>query len=166
MTPWSRLLAPAAVAVAVALSGCTGTAEPPVTPSSGPTHGRLPDAGLFAVDSRILGPMVIDGQGYVLYRYERDSSAPPRSTCVNECAARFTPVLVHGELRVVGIDRQLVGNVAREDGSVQLTLGGWPLYGYSGDRMPGDTNGQDHAAGWWVIAPNGGRAARPGGQGG
>ncbi|MBG6134963.1 hypothetical protein [Longispora fulva] len=161
MTPWRRLLGP--VALAVALAGCTAGPESPVTASPGPSPGRLADPGLFAVDSRVLGPIVIDGQGYVLYRFDGDSSAPPRSNCVDECTARWLPVLVHGELRVVGIDRQLVGNLARADGTVQLTLGGWPLYGFAGDRMPGDTNGQDHAQGWWVIAPNGGKAARAGG---
>ena len=46
----------------------------------------------------------------------------------------------------------------RSDGSTQVTYDGHPLYTYSGDPAPGDTNGQGvntFGALWWVVAPDG-----------
>ena len=36
-----------------------------------------------------------------------------------------------------------------------MTLNGWPLYYYSGDKTPGDTNGQGVGGVWWVLTPAG-----------
>lgn len=146
-----------AVAVAAVLaSGCAG----PVDPMTRPSARELTPAdspGLFVVESRPLGPIVVDGQGFVLYRFDEDSADPPRSRCVSECTKEWLPVPAVRNLRVVGIDRQLVGQVIRPDGSAQLTLAGWPVYGYRGDRMPGDTNGHQRDNRWYVIAPDGHR---------
>lgn len=157
-------LAVAAIVISVVVTGCSHAPEPAVRPTTAPT-GRTPSpahtAGLFVVESRTLGPIVIDGQGYVLYRFDADSPNPSQSNCVNACAAAWLPVPAVADPRVVGIDRQLVGQTIRPDGSAQLTLAGWPLYTYTNDRMPGDATGHRHDNQWFVIAPNGARAAAP-----
>jgi predicted lipoprotein with Yx(FWY)xxD motif len=142
-------------------TGCSAVAT-----YSAPSASQHPSpvrvSGLFAIDSRTLGAIVVDGRGYVLYRYDRDSLDPSRSTCLGACAQRWPPVPAATDLRVVGIDRALVGTLTRPDGTAQLTLAGWPLYEYSGDRMPGDVNGQGVDGGWSVITPDGARGgARP-----
>jgi predicted lipoprotein with Yx(FWY)xxD motif len=150
-----------ALAAALVLTGCTGsdvaspTPGPKLTPEA---SAPVRVAGLFVADSHTLGPIVIDGQGNALYRFDGDSPRPPRSTCVGECTVRWLPVPAAADLRVVGIDRQLVGTVNRPDGTAQLTLAGWPLYGYVADRMPGDTTGEGRDGKWYVIAPNGAKA--------
>ena len=150
------------------LPACVGPTRPVVQPATESatqlgSRQRTPAhaAGLFVAESRTLGPIVIDGQGFVLYRYDADGANPPRSACVDACVADWLPVPATDDLRVVGIDRQLVARVKRNDGSEQLTLAGWPLYGYAGDRTPGETNGQRRGGQWFVIAPNGGRAGQP-----
>ena len=45
--------------------------------------------------------------------------------------------------------------VARPDGTMQLKLGAWPLYRFSGDAAAGDTNGQGTASVWYVVGPDG-----------
>ncbi|MDG4763549.1 hypothetical protein O7632_05410 [Solwaraspora sp. WMMD406] len=114
-----------------------------------------PGTALYAVSSRNLDQIVIDAQGYVLYRSERDSADPSRSVCDPVCARSWLPVPCQGEIRVEGIDRQLVACFDRLDGSRQLSLAGWPLYGYAGDRMPGDINGHGLADEWYAISPSG-----------
>ncbi|WP_158074114.1 COG4315 family predicted lipoprotein [Micromonospora sp. CB01531] len=118
--------------------------------------------GLFVVNSqRLGGPIVIDVRGYALYRSDADRASPSRSACVGECTATWLPVMA-GELsrlRVVGMDRGRLGRLVRSDGTEQLTLSGWPLYGYSGDAFPGDANGHG-LNGWYVISPSGERAGR------
>jgi predicted lipoprotein with Yx(FWY)xxD motif len=141
------------LALVAACGGPPQVAAQPQGRQLTPAHA----AGLFVVESRVLGSIVVDGQGYVLYRFDGDSADPPKSTCVDSCTNDWLPVPAVDGLTVVGIDRQLVGRLTRTDGSAQLTLAGWPLYGYAGDRMPGDANGQLPDNRWSVIAPNGAR---------
>jgi predicted lipoprotein with Yx(FWY)xxD motif len=154
-----RLAVAAALTSGLTLTAaCAGPGEPVTEPS---TRQLTPAtaAGLFVVEARTLGPIVVDGQGFVLYRFDGDSANPPTSTCAGSCATEWLPVPAADDLRIVGIDRQLVGRLTRTDGTAQLTLAGWPLYGYAGDRRPGDTNGHDSDPRWYVIGPNGARVA-------
>ena len=36
-----------------------------------------------------------------------------------------------------------------------MTVDGWPLYFFSGDSAPGDTNGQGVGDVWYVVGPDG-----------
>jgi predicted lipoprotein with Yx(FWY)xxD motif len=131
----------------------TSPGAPPPTPSR-------PVPALFAVTSATLGPIVIDVQGYLLYRFDGDSSSPPQSTCAGSCSKRWPPTPCADEVQVEGFDRQLVGCVHNPDGSRQLTLAGWPTYGFTGDRMPGDTNGHGADGQWFAVTPSGGKAGQ------
>ena len=154
------LLAVLAVAGAAGCTGGPGPANPVSVPPSG--TGPVRPAGLFVVTSRTLGLIVIDTEGYVLYRYDGDDNQPSRAACVDSCVAGWLPVRAAVNLRIDGIDRQLIGMVDRPDGTAQVTLAGWPLYGYAGDRMPGDTFGHGRDGRWFAVAPDGSRAGRSG----
>jgi hypothetical protein len=46
----------------------------------------------------------------------------------------------------------------RSDGSPQVTYAGHPLYLFSGDQNPGDTNGEGlvaYGASWYALSPAG-----------
>ncbi|WP_235039295.1 COG4315 family predicted lipoprotein [Kibdelosporangium aridum] len=65
-----------------------------------------------------------------------------------------------GRARHQGLHRQDqkqdVGTVRRDDGSLQLTVGGWPVYRFNKDKKPGDTFGQGvggKCAGMLDLAP-------------
>jgi predicted lipoprotein with Yx(FWY)xxD motif len=135
-------------------AGTTITAPTPLATPDLPAHVN----GLFAVDSVTLGPIVIDGQGFLAYRSDSDTPHPSTSTCLANCTRTWLPLRFAPDLRVTGIDRQLIGNFTRPDGIVQLTLAGWPLYGYAGDRMPGDSIGQGADGTWFAITPDGKKA--------
>ena len=81
---------------------------------------------LVAVHGPPQGEKVTDGEGNILYRYEHDQ--PGVSTCFGSCEAVWPPVLTTGEPQVTGIDPTLVGTLRRPDGTLQVTLRGWPLY--------------------------------------
>ena len=55
----------------------------------------------------------------------------------------------------------LLGTIKRDDGRLQITYAGHPLYtyagglGFGGDRQPGDARGQGFGAIWWVVSPSG-----------
>ena len=51
----------------------------------------------------------------------------------------------------VCIFNTLLGTLTRDDGTVQVTYKGWPLYHLSGDTTPGDTNGQGMEGVWFLA---------------
>lgn len=42
----------------------------------------------------------------------------------------------------------------RPDGLKQQAIDGWPLYAFSGDAKPGDTNGQGVGGTWYAVSPD------------
>ena len=63
-------------------------------------------------------------------------------------------------LTVEGVEQEAVGTINRADGTIQLTLNGWPVYRYSGDPQPGATAGQGIGGGEWAaVTPQGEKAA-------
>ncbi|MCZ4123179.1 hypothetical protein [Streptomyces sp. H39-S7] len=149
-----------AAAALLALSACGssndygGTASPPPASSSSAAGG----AGLATGRDAKLGAIVTDAQGFTLYRFDKDRTAPPVSNCAGQCATIWPPVAAVRDSAVKGVDQNLVGTVTRADGSKQATLGGRPLYRYGGDAKAGETNGQGVGGTWFVVAPDGTKA--------
>ncbi|MBP2475837.1 putative lipoprotein with Yx(FWY)xxD motif [Crossiella equi] len=113
-----------------------------------------------------LDPVVVDGGGFTLYRFDDDTAKPSRSTCVDACAKTWPPVLINQTSRIFldGIPRSAVGAVQRPDGDWQLTLKGWPLYRFNKDLKPGEAKGQGVQGTWFAITPDGKKAGQPAGQ--
>jgi predicted lipoprotein with Yx(FWY)xxD motif len=108
------------------------------------------------------GIMVADGQGFLLYAYNRDRSKPAASACFSQCAVDWPPVLAAGgTLRLSGISPAQIGILRRADGIRQLTLDGRPLYRYRGDAVPGVGAGNGINATWYLISPGGIPAITP-----
>ncbi|MEU9748221.1 SCO0930 family lipoprotein [Streptomyces sp. 4R-3d] len=117
-------------------------------------------AGQLAVwDSKKLGKVITDSEGFTLYRFDNDTAEPPKSTCSGECEKAW-PIVAAGDVKAAaGTDASKIGEVTRDDGTKQLTLGGWPMYRYAKDTNPGDANGQGVGGTWFASAPDGKKAA-------
>jgi predicted lipoprotein with Yx(FWY)xxD motif len=166
------ILAGAMAAAGCLLAACGGTSpssasnttSPASTPAASSTAsaaastGSGLDAALRTTTNAALGPIVIDGSGRTLYRFDKDSASPPTSNCTGACAALWPPVLVGTQINLTGINRDLLGTIKRADGTVQLTLHGWPLYRYAGDSAPGQTNGEGIGGTWFAVKPTGAKA--------
>lgn len=125
--------------------------------------------GLSASQAGNLNPVVVNGAGFTLYRFDKDSADPSKSNCNGDCAVTWPPVIVapHGKIFINGIEKQDIGVIKRDDGNLQVTIGGWPVYRFSKDLKPGDTNGQGVQGTWFGVTPDGQKAAgAPGGQAG
>lgn len=159
---------------ALVLAGCGlvggGTVGGPTepngvrAPATSPGFLTPPRGTILSANSTAaLGTVVIDGLGRTLYRNDNDSASPSTATCVDSCASTWPPVLDEpgAPLVVEGIDRAVVGTVARPDGSVQLTIGGWPVYRYAADPAAGATTGQGVGGTWFAVRPDGSKAAAP-----
>jgi hypothetical protein len=61
---------------------------------------------------------------------------------------KWPPVTIEegGNVYLAGVNPKEVGAIHRADGQVQITVGGRPVYRFSGDSEPGDLNGRASAA--------------------
>jgi len=107
-----------------------------------------------------LDPVVVNGAGLTLYRFDNDTAKPSKSTCNGDCARTWPPVTVAkgGRIFVSGVKKSAVGVVKRDDGRLQVTIGGWPVYRFAKDTRPGDTKGQGVGGTWFGVTPDGQKA--------
>ncbi|MFW6010200.1 MAG: hypothetical protein ACOC9I_02650 [Actinomycetota bacterium] len=99
------------------------------------------------------GEILVDDEGMTLYLFDPDEQGP--STCVDDCAANWPPLVVEEEPAAGdGVDPDLLGTAERDDGSQQVTYDGWPLYHWAGDQEPGEATGQGVEDVWWVVQPD------------
>lgn len=157
--PRSKIpLVAAGIAVIAAATGCNyvpGTDRAVnYVPAPDPQNVTGNAPGLMAARAFDLGEMVFDSDGYTLYRADADSANPPRSACDQACVQTWKPVPGTAAKTLDGIDPKLAGTFTRADGTDQATLGGWPLYRYTMDEMPGETAGMS-VPGWAPITPQG-----------
>lgn len=99
-----------------------------------------------------LGAILTDAAGRTVYVFARD--VPGLSNCVDQCATSWPPLTTQSDPTAAdGLDG-VVATTVRPDGSNQVTYNGMPLYYWSGDAAPGDTNGQGVAGVWSVVNPS------------
>ncbi|WP_420708505.1 hypothetical protein [Streptomyces sp. ERV7] len=135
-------------------------------PARRPPRPRTrPPPTLSATQVDKVGTVVTDSKGYVLYRFDKDTAKPSHSNCLAACAAIWPPAPATDALTVKGVDKALVGTVARPDGTTQLTLAGWPLYRYAKDDEPREAYGQGAGGTWFAITPTGAKATADTGGG-
>ncbi|QUQ68627.1 Secreted repeat-containing protein [Kutzneria sp. CA-103260] len=139
------------------------TSSTPAPPVASIPLGSLsaPQTVQLTAKSSPLGTIVTDKDGRTLYRFDKDSPKPPTTTCTGGCQTTWPPVIIQqgGKVYADGVDKSVVGTVKRPDGSTQLTIGGWPLYRFSGDHAAGATLGQGVNGTWFAIAPDGKKAS-------
>jgi predicted lipoprotein with Yx(FWY)xxD motif len=140
----------ALVAVA-SLSACGEMADG----AQGPQHGEPGHKMLAVATIDGVGAVVTDADGKTLYRFDKDLSQPPTSNCDGACTTSWQPMLAGVATPMLkGVQDTQVGTATRKDGSKQITLNGWPLYTFSGDK-PGQLNGQGANGTWFAVAPDG-----------
>jgi predicted lipoprotein with Yx(FWY)xxD motif len=168
--PQSAPTSQATASLASSVQFVTGTAEANHAPANtgdfftGPSSApaAMKWVQLTAGSAGNLNPVVVNGAGFVLYRFDKDTPHPSKSNCDGACAVKWPPVLVSQGSRIFvdGVASKDVGIVTRTDGTRQVTLHGWPLYKFSGDKKPGDTNGQGIGGTWFGITPDGTKAGQ------
>jgi predicted lipoprotein with Yx(FWY)xxD motif len=128
--------------------------EAPSSPSETPEATEEPsgEANVLAASSD-LGDILTDADGMTIYFFASDTEGV--SNCEDDCLANWPPVEVDGEPEGgEGVDADL-GTIERSDGTVQLTVNGFPAYYFAGDAAAGDTNGQGVGDVWWVFGADG-----------
>jgi predicted lipoprotein with Yx(FWY)xxD motif len=153
----------AAAALALTATSCgsqsAGSAPAPVPSATGDP---------ISAQKTSLGTILVDGKGRTVYQFANDTKNT--STCTGVCIASWPYVPAPDPLptSAPGITGE-IGTTTRDDGHRQLTVAGHPLYTFSGDSDPGQTNGQGinlNGGLWTVVSPAGKPLAHPSPVGG
>jgi predicted lipoprotein with Yx(FWY)xxD motif len=149
-----------------------GAASPEATSTSDPVAQADPDATappgsdaalpadqattkLVGTEVKRMGKVIENDEGFVLYRFDGDKNNPSKTACEGDCAKIWPPVVASETPALEGINAEIVGTVDRADGTKQVTIDGWPVYTYIGDKEPGQWKGQNVSGKWFVIEPTG-----------
>jgi predicted lipoprotein with Yx(FWY)xxD motif len=148
------------VLAALLVAGCAGSDDPAAGDAAadgGTAATTTADAPLLATADTDLGEIVVDADGRTVYVFDSDTAGAGESSCAGPCLEQWPPVVADDpEPAVEGVTGE-VGAIERDDGTLQVTLAGLPLYLFAGDATAGDTTGQAVNDVWWVVAPDGGK---------
>jgi len=102
-----------------------------------------------------LGKVVVNADGRTVYVFDKDTAGSGTSACTGPCLAKWPPVVaMSAKPTASGVMGEL-GTIKRDDGSMQVTLAGLPLYLFAGDSHAGDVTGQAVGGTWWAVSPSG-----------
>ncbi|MSW95043.1 MAG: hypothetical protein F2923_07735 [Actinobacteria bacterium] len=119
----------------------------PIQAASQPVHTGVTSAG----------KVLVNAKGKTLYAFSADTSGA--SHCSGSCAVYWPPATTTGSLIAHSADvKAKLGTIKRADNTKQITVNGYPVYTFAGDKSPGDSNGQglSQSGGiWWVVSAKG-----------
>lgn len=137
-------------------SGSTGAGSPAESATPPASGGSGSGETEVQSEDSALGTILTDADGSTLYVFMNDTGSS--STCTGSCASTWPAFVANGEVKAGGgggVDASLLGTTKRDDGTMQVTYNGHPLYHFSGDQAAGDTNGQGIGGIWFVVSPAG-----------
>lgn len=137
-------LAAACSSAATAAPAATQAPAASTPPAASAPAASAPAAGGVVVNmaTTSLGPVLVGPNGLTLYTKSGDSATT--STCTGGCATAWPPLAVPAGSNATG-GTGVTGTFAtltRDDGTLQVTYNGLPLYGWKNDAKAGDTTGQ------------------------
>jgi predicted lipoprotein with Yx(FWY)xxD motif len=147
----------AALVLAAVLAGCGSSSGGGSASTAGAQSPAAKATGTLAVAPTDAGKVLVDPHGRTLYAFAADTKG--HTTCTGSCASYWPPTPA-GSLpgsTPKGVTATL-GQIARPDGTMQLTVDGYPMYTYVGDSKPGQAKGQglNESGGlWWVVSASG-----------
>jgi predicted lipoprotein with Yx(FWY)xxD motif len=153
MRPIALCLATALLAAAC--GGTAATSSPTPAPTASPSPTPAPTIVAKVATDAKLGKILVDNAtGKTLYTWAKDTDE--NSQCYDQCATFWPPLVTTAKaLAADGVTNAKLGTSPRKDGALQVTFNGHPLYFFSRDATPGDTNGQGSTGfgAVWVVVP-------------
>ena len=116
-----------------------------------------PAAGTATVMAKTLGSqtvLVAGSNGMTVYTFTNDTVGSGTSACSGGCLTKWPALTVAAGAAPTAGDgvTGTLGTITRADnGSLQVTYNGLPLYFYQNDKAPGDTNGS--YPNWNLVKP-------------
>ncbi len=142
-------------------TGSAADASGDAAAAEGDVEADIDAAAIVGTGSTDLGDVLVNGDGLTLYGFlnDRDAGGP---SCNDDCADAWPPLIVDGDELPADLDPEVFSLMARDDGSLQLAAGIWPLYLFAGDAEAGDIQGQGSGDVWFAAAPDGTLIGVPG----
>jgi predicted lipoprotein with Yx(FWY)xxD motif len=98
------------------------------------------------------GQILTTSSGRSLYYFTPEQGGTV--ACTGSCTQFWTPVTVGASgIAATATLPGTLATITRPDGSRQVTYSEWPLYTFTGDKAPGDVNGQGIMGKWFVVTP-------------
>jgi predicted lipoprotein with Yx(FWY)xxD motif len=137
------------IVVAAAVAGCSssGASQAPVSqapvsqaPASAPVGGTTVEAKPVGSIGTVL---VAGSNGMTVYVFAKDVKDNGKSACSGNCITTWPALTVAaGATPTAGTGvTGTLATITRDDGSLQVTYNGLPLYFFANDKAPGDSNG-------------------------
>jgi predicted lipoprotein with Yx(FWY)xxD motif len=126
-------------------SGGDGT---PASSSSGGTALRT--------EHTSAGTVLATSQGMTLYYYSKDKPGSGKSSCTGGCGSVWPPFTGTAHAPAGVTLPGPIGSITRPGGVRQVTINGYPMYTYAGDKSPGQLTGNGVGGVWHVIELSGG----------
>ncbi len=134
--------ASSAQATSTETAAATETAVPTATQAA---TASPPGVTVMATSVGSIGVVLVDGaSGRTVYTFTKDTKDSGTSNCTGGCIQTWPPLTIPAGTTPAGGDgvNGQLGTITRvDDGSLQVTYNGLPLYFFSGDNAPGDANG-------------------------
>jgi predicted lipoprotein with Yx(FWY)xxD motif len=117
-------------------------ASTPPAASGAPASSAAMSVTVNSATDPSLGTYLTGPNGLTLYTHTGDSATA--STCTGQCAVAWPPLAVAagGSATAGSGVTGTFATLTRDDGTVQVTYQGLPLYGWKGDTKPGDVTGE------------------------
>jgi predicted lipoprotein with Yx(FWY)xxD motif len=143
----------------LALAGCGDDDDDDAVSTATTEDAPAEEAADVQVGETSLGDVLVDADGMTLYLFTRDTDGA--SACSGGCAEAWPPLTVEGEPTAgEGVDGADLGTIERDDGSMQVTYHGKPLYLYAADAEAGDVTGHEVGGVWFAVTPAGEQAEK------
>ena len=105
----------------------------------------LPSLAFAADPAMMKDGMMVDHKGMTLYTFDKDKDG--KSMCTGECATNWPPLMAPMDAKPTGEWMP----IKRDDGTMQWTYKGKPMYGYKMDKKPGDMEGEGKGCFWHMY---------------
>lgn len=158
---WMRALP---LVLVLALVGCGTSPSASVPPASSTSTSNTATTTTTAGSSSTtikLGTATVKGkketvltnsQGLTLYYFTSDTSS--KVACTGGCASLWPPLVSSSGSPTAASGIKGTLKVLTDPNGKQVMYNGHPLYTYSGDSAPGQTNGEGYIGKWWVATPS------------
>ncbi len=97
------------------------------------------------------GTVLASSRGLTLYYYGEDKPGSGKSECTGSCAAAWPPLAAPVKVPAGVRQPGPLGMITRPGGAKQVTINGYPVYLYTGDKAPGQATGNGIEGAWHVI---------------
>jgi predicted lipoprotein with Yx(FWY)xxD motif len=154
------------LAVAALVGACSGAAAAPygaapTQVAAAPTQAAAAPPVVAGATSTVMAKtsggqsiLVAGSNGMTVYTFASDTAGSGKSACSGGCLTRWPAVTVAAGATPTagnGVSGTLATITRADNGSLQVTYNGLPLYFYAGDKAPGDTNGS--YTNWNLVKP-------------